>query len=356
MTGGLSLSELTAAIAERTGGRLRAEIRGNPAQRLTAVAPLATAGAGDLTFLANPRYRRDAATTRAGALVLSAADAEALGGGTTDASLAIVDEPYAWFALAAGLLHPANAAQPGVAPGACVHPGAEVDPAATIATGAVIGQGARIGAGAVIDASAIVGAGATIGRDSHLYPRAVVLDGCIVGERCIVHSGAVIGADGFGFAPLDGRWIKIPQVGRVLIGDDVEIGANTTVDRGTMGETVIESGVKLDNQVQIGHNCFVGANTVIAGCVGVAGSARIGRNCQIGGAAMIAGHLSIADGCAIGPGTLVPSSIDVQGHYTGFFPMMKNHDWQKSAAIIRQLEDLRRRIRDLEMRHGGETK
>jgi UDP-3-O-[3-hydroxymyristoyl] glucosamine N-acyltransferase len=183
-----------------------------------------------------------------------------------------------------------------------------------------------------------------------------VLDDCTLGARCIVHSGAVIGADGFGFAPLDGQWIKIPQLGRVVIGDDVEIGANTTIDRGTMGDTVVESGVKMDNQIQIGHNCFVGANTVIAGCVGVAGSARIGRNCMIGGAAGISGHLSIADGCIIGPATVVSGSITTPGHYTGFFPIMKNREWEKAAAIVRQLEDLRRRIRELEAAGRGDTK
>ena len=196
----------------------------------------------------------------------------------------------------------------------------------------------------------MVGADAVIGAATRLHPRAVVLDGCRLGERCIVHSGAVIGADGFGFAPLDGRWIKIPQVGTVVIGDDVEIGANTTVDRGTMGDTVIEDGVKLDNQIQVAHNCVIGAHTVIAGCVGIAGSARIGRGCQIGGAAMIAGHITIADGCAIGPGTLVASSLTEPGHYTGFFPLMKNRDWERAAAIIRNLDDLRDRLRQLESR------
>jgi UDP-3-O-[3-hydroxymyristoyl] glucosamine N-acyltransferase len=357
MPGGLSLSELTAVIAERTGGRLQATIRGDAARRVTAVAPLTAAAASDLTFLANPRYRRDAAATHAGALVIGPADAQALADSAVPSvALVIVEPPYAWFALAADLLHPARPAQAGIAPTACVDASARIDPTACIGAGAVIGAGAHVEGGAVIDAGAVVGAGARIGRDTHLYPRAIVLADCVIGERCIVHSGAVIGADGFGFAPLDGRWLKIPQVGRVVVGDDVEIGANTTIDRGTMGDTVIESGVKLDNQIQIGHNCFVGANTVIAGCVGVAGSARIGRNCMIGGAAGIAGHLSIADGCVIGPATVVSGSIDVPGHYTGFFPIMKNRDWEKSAAIVRQLDDLRKRVRELEAQRRGDKK
>jgi UDP-3-O-[3-hydroxymyristoyl] glucosamine N-acyltransferase len=257
--------------------------------------------------------------------------------------------------MAAALLHPGRVPVAGTDAGAHVGPGAVIDGTATIGAGAYVGEGATVGPGAVIEPGAHVGARASIGAGTRLYPRAVVLDECILGARCIVHSGAVIGADGFGFAQLDGRWIKIPQLGRVVIGDDVEIGANTTIDRGSMGDTVVESGVKFDNQIQIGHNCFVGANTVIAGCVGVAGSARIGRNCMIGGAAGIAGHLSIADGCVIGPATVVSGSIDTPGHYTGFFPIMKNRDWERTAAILRHLDELRRRIRELEAagRRGG---
>ena len=271
--------------------------------------------------------------------------------------LVVVDQPYAWFAYAAQLLHPAERALPGVAATATVATSARVDATACIEAGAFIGERALIGAGARIGAGAVVGADAVVGAGSRLHPRAVVLDGCRLGERCIVASGAVIGADGFGFAPFDGRWIKIPQVGAVVIGNDVEIGANTTVDRGTMGDTVIEDGVKLDNQIQVAHNCFIGAHTVIAGCVGIAGSARIGRGCQIGGAAMIAGHLTIADGCAIGPATVVVTSITEPGHYSAFLPLMKNRDWQRVAVIIRNLDDLRDRLRQLEsqLRQGKQS-
>jgi UDP-3-O-[3-hydroxymyristoyl] glucosamine N-acyltransferase len=354
--GGLSLSELTAAIAERTQGRLRATLRGDAEQRISSVAPLSSATATDLAFLANPRYRRDAQNSRAGAVVLTQSDAEALEARPAGGTLVIVDAPYAWFALATMVLHPTPPAPAGVATGAFVDSTARIDPAASVGVGAVVGADAVVGRGAMVGPGAHLGARAVLGADSRLYPRAVVLDDCTLGERCIVHSGAVIGADGFGFAPLDGRWIKIPQLGRVVIGDDVEIGANTSIDRGTMGDTVIESGVKLDNQIQIGHNCFVGANTVMAGCVGVAGSAHIGRNCMIGGAAGIAGHLSIADGCVIGPATVVSGSITTPGHYTGFFPIMKNREWERAAAIIRQLDDLRRRIRELEAAGRGEEK
>ncbi len=289
--------------------------------------------------------------------MLAPRDAEALGEDAERESVFIVvDAPYAWFALATQLLHPRAAAVTGIHAGAHVADSAKVDATASIGAGAFVGAGASVGPEVVIDAGAHVGARVAVGQGTRLFPRAVVLDDCMLGERCIVHSGVVIGADGFGFAPLDGRWIKIPQLGRVVIGDDVEIGANTTIDRGTMGDTVVESGVKLDNQIQIGHNCFVGAHTVIAGCVGIAGSARIGRNCMIGGAAGIAGHLSIADGSIIGPATVVSSSIETAGHYTGFFPIMKQREWEKAAAIIRQLDDLRRRIRELEAAGRGEGK
>jgi UDP-3-O-[3-hydroxymyristoyl] glucosamine N-acyltransferase len=180
-----------------------------------------------------------------------------------------------------------------------------------------------------------------------------VLAGCAVGARCIVHSGAVIGADGFGFAPLAGRWIKIPQIGRAIVGDDVEIGANTTIDRGTMGDTVIEDGVKIDNQVQIAHNCRIGAHTVIAGCVGVAGSAKIGRRCQLGGAAMIHGHIEICDDVIVSGGTLISRSITEPGFYSGVFPFMPNREWERNAALVRHLRELRERIRALEARIGG---
>jgi UDP-3-O-[3-hydroxymyristoyl] glucosamine N-acyltransferase len=345
----LSLADLNAAIGRATGGRLAASIQGSAAIRLDGLAPLASAGATDLAFLANPRYHNDALTTRAGAVVLSAASAAQLASAAQALpALVIVDEPYAWFAYAAQLLRPAEPVVPGVASQASVAPSAQVDATACIEPGAFVGARAAIGAGVRIGAGAVVGADAAIGAGSRLHPRAVVLDGCRIGERCIVASGAVIGADGFGFAPLDGRWVKVPQVGAVMIGNDVEIGANTTVDRGTMGDTVIEDGVKLDNQVHVAHNCFLGAHTVIAGCVGIAGSTRIGRACQIGGAAMIGGHISIADGCAIGPATAIFSSITEPGRYTAFFPVMKHREWERAAAIIRNLDDLRDRLRELE--------
>jgi UDP-3-O-[3-hydroxymyristoyl] glucosamine N-acyltransferase len=352
----LSLAELNAAVQRASAGRLMATIDGAADTRITGVAALAAAGPRDLAFFANPRYRKDLMQTSAAAVVLSAAHARELAAAAVGhPALVVVDQPYAWFALAAQTLYPEPSSASGAALGATVSPLARVDASAAVEAGAVIGARASIGPGARVGAGCIVGEDVVLGARTRLHPRVVILDRCRVGARCIIHSGAVIGADGFGFAPLDGRWIKIPQVGAVVIGDDVEIGANTTVDRGTMGDTVIEDGVKLDNQIQVAHNCTIGAHTVIAGCVGIAGSARIGRGCQIGGAAMIAGHISIADGCAIGPGTLVASSISEPGHYTGFFPMMKNRDWQRAAALIRQLDELRERLRKLERQQQDTT-
>jgi len=359
MAAGYRIEALAEAVSRAAAGRLAACLHGDPSRWISGVAPLQTAASAQLSFLANPRYRAAVATSGAGALVLTAADRRALfdEGVTPGPTLVECANPYAWFAFAAQLLAPAEVPPPGVAAGAHVAGDANVDASARVDAGAVVEAGAQVQARCWIGAGAHVGAGARIGADARLHPGARVLAGCVLGARAIVHSGAVIGADGFGFAPLEGKWIKIPQTGRVVIGDDVEIGANTTIDRGAMGDTVIEDGVKLDNLIQVGHNCRIGAHSVLAGCVGIAGSADIGRGCQIGGAAMIAGHLSIADGTLIGPGTLVSRTIATAGYYTGFFPLMTNRDWERNAAALRHLQELRSRVRALEARlkqHGAE--
>jgi UDP-3-O-[3-hydroxymyristoyl] glucosamine N-acyltransferase len=262
----------------------------------------------------------------------------------------LTPNPYAWFARAAQLFA-AAAAQP-VVPG--IHPSASVHPSARIAASSSIGSQVTIEAGAVVGENCVIGAGSFIGRDARIgahtlfHPGVTFLSACEIGVRGIVHSGAVIGADGFGFAADQGRWIKIPQTGRVRIGDDVEIGANTTIDRGALEDTVIEEGVKLDNQIQIAHNCVIGAHTAMAGCVGVAGSAKIGRHCTFGGAAMVLGHLSIADHVHVSSGSLVSRSITEPGQYTGFYPLARNADWEKTAAVVRQLDTMRDRVRELE--------
>ena len=229
-----------------------------------------------------------------------------------------------------------------------MHETASVDPSAHIGPNVTVEAGATIGPGVVIDAGCFVGRDAEIGAGTHLFANVTFHARCKIGKRGILHSGSVIGTDGFGFARENGVYIKIPQTGRVLLGDDVDIGANTTIDRGALEDTVIEDGVKLDNQIQIGHNCRIGANTAMAGCVGVAGSAKIGKNCTFGGAAMVLGHLEIADNVHISSGSMVSRSVLEPGQYTGFYPLAKNAEWEKSAAIVRNLSSLREKMRNLE--------
>lgn len=345
---GLTVAQLADAVAARCGGRLVARIDGPGDTPIRRPAPLAEAQSGDLAFLANPRYRGQLSATAASAVVLTAESAAALDAVRRPAVAIVCAQPYAWFALAAQALAGELAVVPAVADTAQVAASATVDPAARVDAYAVIDDGARVAAGAWVGAGCHVGRGAQVGVGTRLHPGARLLDGCVIGARGIVHSGVVIGADGFGFAPLDGRWLKIPQTGTVRLGDDVEVGANTTIDRGTMGDTVIEDGVKIDNQVQIAHNCRIGAHSAIAGCVGIAGSAVIGRGCQIGGAAMIHGHITLADGCVVSAGTLISRSLAEPGFYTGVFPFMRNRDWERNAALLRHLDDLRARIRRLE--------
>jgi UDP-3-O-[3-hydroxymyristoyl] glucosamine N-acyltransferase len=331
---GLTVAQLTEIIDRRTSGRLNAQLIGESSRTIDSAAPLENAQSNQLAFLANRRYRTTALTTGAGAIVLSASDrAQLFPSAPTAVTLIECAEPYAWFAFAAQELAPAARCATGVAQSAVVAAEAQVDPSAYVGPHATIEPGAVIGARAQIGAGAFIAENVQIGTDTRI----------MAGAR-----GAVIGADGFGFAPFEGVWVKIPQTGRVFLGNDVEIGANTTIDRGTMGDTVIEEGCKIDNQVQIAHNCRIGAHTVIAGCVGIAGSATIGRGCQLGGAAMIAGHLTIADGCVIGGGSLVSRSVHEPGYYSGSFPLMKHRDWERNAALVRHLDELRERIRLLE--------
>ena len=243
-----------------------------------------------------------------------------------------------------------------------VHPSATIDPYAQVAASAVIGPRVTVEVGAVIgehvrlDANVVIGRGTRVGANSHLYPNVTVYHGCKLGERVIVHAGAVIGSDGFGFAPdfvgegnaRTGSWVKIPQVGAVDIAEDVEIGANTTIDRGAMVDTVIEESVKIDNLVQIGHNCRIGAYTVIAGCAGIAGSTNIGKHCMIGGAVGVAGHVTLADYVIVTAQSGVSKSLTKAGMYTSAFPAVPHADWNKSAALVRNLDKLRDRIKALE--------
>ncbi|MES2536712.1 MAG: UDP-3-O-(3-hydroxymyristoyl)glucosamine N-acyltransferase [Pseudomonadota bacterium] len=333
------------ALVERLGGQLA----GDPDQEISAVAPLDVADASHITFLSNPKLRAQATQTQAGALILSAADNAVMGASYPGARI-ITDNPYAYFARVAQwfAMQQAVAVTPGVHPTACVDPSARIAASACVGPQVTVEADVSIGEDCVIDAGCFIGRGAKIGAATHFFARTTFHADCVIGERGIIHSGAVIGGDGFGFANENGAWVKIPQTGRVLIGNDVQIGANTTIDRGALADTVIEDGVKLDNQIQIAHNCHIGAHTAMAGCVGVAGSAKIGKYCTFGGAAMILGHLTIADHVHISSGSLVSRSIAEAGQYTGFYPLAKNAEWEKSAAITRNLASMRDKIRDLE--------
>ncbi|HWW03878.1 UDP-3-O-(3-hydroxymyristoyl)glucosamine N-acyltransferase [Collimonas sp.] len=337
----IRLKELVASL----GGQLI----GDADIQVSGIAPLSDASASQITFLSNPKFRSQVSQTQAAAIILSAADDAAVGADYHGARI-VAANPYAYFARAAQLFAAKNAIP--VPPG--IHPAANVDPAAHVAATASIGANAVIEAGASIGENVRIGAGCVLGRDvsigaeSRLYPNVTIYDACQIGQRAIIHSGVVIGADGFGFANDGGVWVKIPQTGRVLIGDDVEIGANTTIDRGALADTVIEEGVKLDNQIQIAHNCHIGAHTAIAACAGIAGSATIGKYCSIGGAAMIHGHITIVDHVHVSAGTLALRSISEPGQYTGFYPIAKHGDWEKSAALVRNLNTMREKIRSLE--------
>jgi UDP-3-O-[3-hydroxymyristoyl] glucosamine N-acyltransferase len=262
----------------------------------------------------------------------------------------VTPDPYLYFArLTQWWAARTRAAAPvGVHPSAVVAPDVVLGVGVSIGPLAVVESGAVIGRHAVVGAHAFVGAGVEIGEGSRLAPRVTLMPGTRLGARCLLHSGVVIGADGFGFAPTQGRWEKIEQLGGVRVGDDVEIGANTCIDRGALDDTVIGTGVKLDNLIQIGHNVQIGDHSAMAGCVGVAGSARIGSGCTVGGGAIVLGHLALADGVHISAASVVMRSISKPGQYSGVFPLDDNASWEKNAATLRQLHTLRDRLRALE--------
>lgn len=313
------------AIVEVLGG----ELHGCPDVLIEGIATLETAGASDLSFLSNIKYQSQLTASKAACVIVSPSMREpALSRG----ACIISDQPYLYYARLSQLWkkHSDRSEQ------VLRHPSAAIDPAA------VVHASARIGAFCVIER------GVRIGANTVLKSRVTVAEDCVIGERCLLHPGVVIGADGFGFAPNHGAWEKIEQLGAVRIGNDVEIGANTCIDRGALQDTVIEDGVKLDNLIQIGHNVRIGKNTAMAGCVGVAGSANIGENCTIGGGAVVLGHLSLAAGVNISAATVVTRSIRKAGHYTGIFPIDDNAAWEKNAASLKQLHRLRDRLRSLE--------
>ena len=333
---GCTLGELVTQL----GGVLSPETTAS--RRVFRFAAIDSAGLGEVCFLASPRYLRQLGACRAEAIILREEDAHRA---PPDLTRIVVSDPYLWYARAASLLHPPEKPSPGIHPHASVSSEASVAHDVTIDAGAVIEAGVQIGRGTRIGAGCVVGRHSTIGESTLLYPRVTIYADCEVGSRVIIHAGAVIGADGFGFARAGSEWVKIPQTGRVRIGDDCEIGANTTIDRGALDDTVIEAGCKLDNQIQVAHNVRIGEGCAIAACVGIAGSAVIGPHCQIGGGAGILGHLEIAGGTIISAMSLVTRSISKAGFYTGIFPLMPNRDWEHAAAGLRRQERLRGRGR-----------
>jgi UDP-3-O-[3-hydroxymyristoyl] glucosamine N-acyltransferase len=322
---------------------LDGEVQSDSGVRITQVASLMHAKASEIAFVSDAKYLPVLEKTSAGAILISAEHASA-----TDLPRIVVSNPYAAFAKVSAIFNPPITIMPGIAPSAAVAKSASIADSASIGANAVIGEGAVIAENVVVGANCYVGEHVTIGSATRLHANVSIYHGCEIGIDCIIHSGAVIGADGFGYAGEAGAWVKIPQIGRVVIADDVEIGANTTIDRGALDDTVIETGVKIDNLVQIAHNCLIGAHTVIAGCVGIAGSARIGKHCKIGGAAMILGHLVIADKVTISPGSMITRSINKMGTYTALMPFQEHEQWLKTAARVRQLETLAKHVKELE--------
>ena len=320
-----------------------AELRGDPAYRITNVASLHNASSGDLTFYANKRYKDDLEATRAGAVMLAEADAPAC----PTASL-ITDNPYLAYAKAARFLKPAPEFAPGIHPTAVIEAGADIAAGVFIGANTVIGRNAVVGARTYIGPACVVDADVKIGSDCHIHSRVSLMERVEIGKRVLVHPGVVIGADGYGIANDSGRWLKIPQLGSVLIGDDVEIGANTTIDRGAIENTVIEAGVKIDNQVQIGHNVRVGEHTAIAGAAVVAGSVTIGRRCMIGGASAVTGHIEIADDVVLTGMSGVSNSIRQAGVYSSGVPVTDNVTWRKNMVRFKRLDELARRVSALE--------
>ena len=341
----MSIPEFTAAtLAERFGLGLR----GDGERVVAGVGTLASAGPGQLAFLANPRYRSQLADSAAGVVLVREEDAAECPG-----TALIAGDPYVAFAKIAALFERTPIRTAGIHPTAAIDPTAVVDAMAWIGPHVSVGARSVIAAGARIGAGCVIGEDCMVGEDCELVARVTLVTRVRLGKRVLVHPGAVLGADGFGIAMDHGRWIKVPQLGGVVLGDDCEIGANTTIDRGALGDTVLEDDVRLDNQIQIGHNVRIGAHTAMAGCSAVAGSAVIGRHCLIGGGAGILGHLEVCDRVVITAMSLVTHSIREPGEYSSGTPLMDNRSWRKSAARFKQLDTLARRLNAGDKEHDA---
>lgn len=346
-------------LIEQFGGRLASLSDGSVISgeiQLTGIQPLEKAGETHLGFLANPKFRDQLLSTKAAVVLIRESQFETLCQFLKESTCAVpmpvawlVSDPYLYYAKLQQwwVAHSEFKPQPGIHPRAVVDPSATIAPSAMIAANCVIGANAIVGEASRIEAGVVLGNLVQVGANTRIYPNVTVYDECAIGSHCILHAGVVIGADGFGFANENGAWVKIPQVGRVVIADHVEIGANTTIDRGALDDTLIGFGVKLDNQIQIAHNVTVGEHSAMAGCVGIAGSTSIGARCTVGGAAMVFGHLNIPDGTHVSGASVVMGSIKEPGAYTGIFPLQEHKDWEKTAVTLKQILKLRTELREL---------
>ncbi|KAF1061480.1 MAG: UDP-3-O-acylglucosamine N-acyltransferase [Pseudomonas citronellolis] len=348
----MSVSSYTLA---ELSAQLGAELRGNPDQVISGLATLQDASAEHLSFLANPQYRKFLGDCQAGAVLLKAEDAEGFTGNAL-----VVPDPYMAYADLSHQFDRKPRAPVGIHPTAVIDASAQVDPSASVGPYVVIEAGAQIGADVTLGAQCFVGARSVIGDGGWLAPRVTLYHDVRIGQRVVIQSGAVLGGEGFGFANQKGVWNKIAQIGGVTLGDDVEVGANTTIDRGALSDTLIGNGVKLDNQIMIAHNVQIGDHTALAGCCGISGSAKIGKHCMLAGGVGLVGHIEICDNVFVTGMTMVTRSITEPGAYSSGTAMQPAADWKKSAARIRQLDDMARRLQQLEKRlaavtPGGDT-
>ncbi len=327
---------------------INAELIGRTDCEITGVATLQNAREGQLSFLANSNYRRYLSNTKASAVIVNKSDAALC----SNAAL-VVKDPYYAYAQVAALFAETEKVISGIHPTVVVGENCHIDPSARIDAYVVMGDRVVIGPHTHVYSGCSMGDDVHLGESCCLYAKVSVYAKTQIGNRVVIHSGVVIGSDGFGFANHDDHWCKVPQLGRVVIGDDVEIGANTTIDRGALDDTIIETGVKLDNQIQIGHNVYIGAHTIIAGCSGIAGSTKIGKGCMIGGASMIAGHLELTDGVILTGGATITNSIRERGVYSSGTSFMKHRSWQKNVARFRHLDELTKRVRVLEKQENN---
>ena len=313
--------------------KLGGELIGDPNILINSVASLESADQNSISFFNNPKYSDLLKNTKAAVVIVNKESLSSRAG-----ACIVIDNPYLYFAKVSQLLNPSKILKKEIHKSAIIHPSCKLGQEIYVGPNVVIEGNVSLEDGVIIHAGSMIEADSVIGNSSVIHSRVVIKANTIIGKNCTLYAGCVIGSDGFGYAKDDGKWLAIPQIGRVILGDNVDIGSNSTIDRGALDDTIISSGVKIDNLVQIGHNCMIGENTIIAGCVGIAGSAKVGKNCAIGGAAMILGHLSITDNVTISPGSMITRSIKTPGTYTALMPFQDHEAWLKTAAKIRRLK------------------